>query len=106
MRVAIVTDDLTSATDGTVAFAEGGWSVHVARGQFHAERLPAADVVSVDVQSRVADRREAIARVDAAAMKLAQAPIIVKQFDSTLRGHVVAEIMAMQRASCRRRVVV
>jgi uncharacterized protein YgbK (DUF1537 family) len=61
MRVAIVTDDLTSATDGSVAFAEGGWSVHVARGLWSGWTPPATDILSVDVGSRVIHRHEAVA---------------------------------------------
>lgn len=32
MKIAIVTDDLTSATDGAAGFAERGWSAQVVRG--------------------------------------------------------------------------
>lgn len=38
MKIAIVTDDLTSATDGAAGFAERGWSARVVRGTSIADR--------------------------------------------------------------------
>jgi len=102
MQIAIVTDDLTSATDGSVALAEAGWAVRVNRGTVR----DTAAVVSVDMASRTSAREEAIRRATAVGGKLADVPIVVSQFDSTLRGHVAAETLALFRASGRRRVVV
>lgn len=102
MRIAIVTDDVTSATDGAVALAEAGWSVRVIRGT----ALEAADVVSVDAATRTGSRDNAIERVRAVGAALVDVPLIIKQFDSTLRGHVAAETLALLGATGRTRAVV
>lgn len=52
MKIAIVTDDLTSATDGAAGFAERGWSAQVVRGTSLGAGAHSADLVSVDVASR------------------------------------------------------
>lgn len=102
MQIVIVTDDLTSATDGAVALAEAGWTVQVTRGS-PAESSPA---VSIDLATRTLPQGEAVRRVKAVGPLLANAQVIVKQFDSTLRGHVVAETLALLSATGRTRAVV
>jgi D-threonate/D-erythronate kinase len=102
MQMAIVADDLTSATDGSVALAQVGWSVKVARGVTPI----GSEVLSVDLASRTCTREEAVRRVQVAGAALSRASVLVKQFDSTLRGHVAAETLALLRASGRTRVVV
>ena len=106
MRIAIVTDDLTSATDGAAGFAERGWSARVARGTPLGAGASSADLVSIDAASRTRARQEAISRVHAAAMAVGHAALVVKQFDSTLRGHVAAETLALLRATRRHRAIV
>jgi D-threonate/D-erythronate kinase len=106
MKIAIVTDDLTSATDGAVGFAEAGWTAKVTRGASVGTSLESADVLSIDVASRRSSLLEAVRRVTAAGAAVSHAPTLVKQFDSTLRGHVAAETLALLRASGRRQVIV
>lgn len=106
MNIAIVTDDLTSATDGLVAFAEAGWSVKVWRRMRVDIPHSSADVISIDMASRTCTPAEAIRRVTAAGSAVARAQMVVKQFDSTLRGHVVAETLGLWRAIGKRGVVV
>lgn len=106
MKIAIVTDDLTSATDGAAGFAERGWSAQVVRGTSLSASANSVDLVSVDLASRTRARQEAISRVHAAGTAIAHAALVVKQFDSTLRGHVAAETLALLRATNRHRVVV
>lgn len=106
MKIAIVTDDLTSATDGAVGFAQRGWSAQVVRGTSLNASANSVDVVSIDVASRTRARQEAISRVEAAGLAVAHAELVIKQFDSTLRGHVAAETLALLRATKRRRAVV
>ncbi|MBW4050039.1 MAG: four-carbon acid sugar kinase family protein [Proteobacteria bacterium] len=106
MKIAIVTDDLTSATDGAAGFAERAWSARVVRGTSLSASANTADLVSVDVASRTRTRQQAISRVDAAGMAVAHAALVIKQFDSTLRGHVAAETLALLRATKRRRAIV
>ncbi|MGH7105228.1 MAG: four-carbon acid sugar kinase family protein [Acetobacteraceae bacterium] len=106
MKIAIVTDDLTSATDGAVGFAERGWSAQVVRGTSLNASANSVDIVSIDVASRTRARQQAISRVEAAGIAVAHADLVIKQFDSTLRGHVAAETLALLRATKRRRAVV
>lgn len=106
MKLAIVTDDLTSATDGAAGFAERGWSAQVVRGTSVSASANSVDLVSLDVASRTRPRQEAMSRVHAAGTAIAHAALVVKQFDSTLRGHVAAETLALLRATKRHRVVV
>lgn len=106
MKIAIVTDDLTSATDGAAGFAERGWSARVVRGNPPGAGANSADLVSIDVASRTRARQEAISRVHAAGLAVGNAALVVKQFDSTLRGHVAAETLALLRATKRHRAVV
>ena len=104
MRLATIAEDLTSATDGTAAFGQRGWAVEVLlRWRLsNAE----ADVVSIDTDSRATSMGDAVNRVRDAAHLLRSAPVLVKQFDSTLRGHVVAECMAALREGDRSRLIV
>lgn len=106
MKIAIVTDDLTSATDGAAGFAERGWSTKVIRGASISAGSESIDLLSVDVASSSCAREEACRRVAAAGLAVTTAAVIVKQFDSTLRGHVAAETLALLRATKRHRVVV
>ena len=94
--------DVTSATDGAVALAEAGWAVQVVRGA-PAGSSPA---VSIDLATRTLTQDEAVRRVKAVGPALSSARVIVKQFDSTLRGHVVAETLALLSATGRTRAVV
>ena len=106
MKIAIVTDDLTSATDGAVGFAERGWSAQVIRGTRISTALESADLVSVDAASRSCPREGALRRVTAAGLAVAPAAMVLKQFDSTLRGYIAAETLALLRATRRERVIV
>lgn len=101
-----MTDDLTSATDGAVGFAEAGWSVMVSRGLPVRMPIEGADLMSIDVASRRSTREEAVRRVAAAGAAVAHLPMVVKQFDSTLRGHLAAETLALLRVTGRRRAIV
>jgi uncharacterized protein YgbK (DUF1537 family) len=107
--MAVLSDDLTSATDGIAGFAERGLCAHVVRaprGLRNRDALEHADVLAVDVSSRGMQSTDAVHHVGQAAVAVADAPILVKQFDSTLRGHVAAECLAMLRATKREQLVV
>jgi D-threonate/D-erythronate kinase len=91
----IVADDLTGAADACVAF--------VVRGLSGAVRFDAADatcdadVVAISTESRSCPEEFGIVRVREAAARCvrAYAPAVwFKKIDSTLRGHVGAEIVA------------
>ncbi|MFI8522624.1 four-carbon acid sugar kinase family protein [Streptomyces sp. NPDC085481] len=108
--VVVLADDLTSAADGAAPFRRSG---HRALVLFAPpEGLPAAapareaGVTAVDLGTRLADATEAADRTRCAAGTFARADLLVKTVDSTLRGHVAAEIRAALTGSGRRAAVV
>jgi uncharacterized protein YgbK (DUF1537 family) len=101
-RVAIVADDLTSAADGAAPFVARGLAALVARGQPSAT---ACDVLAVDCGSRSASRSLAVTRVADVTARLAGRHVLYKTVDSTLRGHVRAELEACFKAAGRKTLV-
>jgi D-threonate/D-erythronate kinase len=101
MKIGIVADDLTSATDGAVPFVGSG---HACDVWFDYRMAPSAigDVTSIDKDSRSRSRDEAAQRAHAATLKLAGADILYHTIDSTIRGHLEAELMAALKASGRK----
>jgi D-threonate/D-erythronate kinase len=111
MQVRIVTDDFTSSTDGAVAFAclHGGARVALGVAQAVADAgrhatLPGA--WSVDTDSRHCAADEAARRVALCARAWGNADVLIKQFDSTLRGPLAAECVAAWQASGRARLLI
>lgn len=102
MTVGLLADDLTSAADGAGPFVMRGLGAWVGRG-----RLPrqTSAVIAVDSGSRSAPEVEAAERVARLTAELASRDILYKTVDSTLRGHVRAELDAAFRASGRKRLV-
>ncbi|HEY1570592.1 MAG TPA: four-carbon acid sugar kinase family protein [Pseudonocardiaceae bacterium] len=86
----IVADDLTGAADTAVAFA----GARVALG------VPGSwsPVVAVDLDSRAAPVAEAVARTMAAVRASGPGRRLYRKVDSTLRGHVAAEVAATAAA--------
>ena len=103
IRVAIIADDLTSATDCAAPFLLRGYAPLIARG---ADGLEKRAVVSIDTNSRASTIPEAMRATATAVAALADRAILFKTIDSTLRGHVREEIAAAFRASGRSRLVV
>jgi D-threonate/D-erythronate kinase len=109
-RVAIVADDLTGALDAAAPFAARGADTRVVIDPARLPALLAAweddgpEVVAVTTESRHLDAEGAADRVAEAAASLARwRPVLwFKKLDSTLRGQVVAECLAMRRATGRR----
>ncbi len=98
-RVAIIADDLSSATDCGVAFSRRGMRTLVPLGSLgDLRRLPFdADVLSLDADSRALSPREAYEEIARAANALRGAGSVgevYKSIDSTLRGNLGAEIDA------------
>jgi len=97
-RLAIIADDLSSATDCGAQVVRSGLSVVVPLGGYS---LPAkahiADVISVDTDSRSLSPDRAYAKVKAASQQLAAEgwTHFYKSVDSTLRGNLGAEIEAV-----------
>jgi uncharacterized protein YgbK (DUF1537 family) len=113
-RVLIVADDLTGAMDSAGPFAALGvetWVVAVPpgkRGAGHSVSLDSARVVSVNTDSRHLSATQAAQRIDEIArqLDLDAFDIVVKKIDSTLRGNVVAETLALAAASGRRKALI
>jgi D-threonate/D-erythronate kinase len=103
MTIRIITDDFTSASDGIAAFADRGWACAVA---FAATEAQSAAVVSCDTDSRTLAAPQAVERVAHWAAAWKPAHLLIKQFDSTLRGPVAAEIHAAWHASGRGKLII
>jgi uncharacterized protein YgbK (DUF1537 family) len=102
LTIAILADDLSSAGDGAVPFVERGLSASIGR-----QTLPLRNcaVVAVDSGSRSSTSAQAMNRVARLTSQLAGRSVIYKTVDSTLRGHVTAELEACFLASGRRSLV-
>ncbi|MCQ4206205.1 four-carbon acid sugar kinase family protein [Streptomyces longispororuber] len=100
MRVSILADDLTSAGDGAAPFGP-------ARVLLAAPAAPQPDgVLAVDLDTRTGGPERAAARTADAARLLGGSGLLLKTVDSTLRGHLAAEIRAAWQGSGRRTAVV
>ncbi len=98
-RVLIVADDLTGALDSAGAFAGHGIPTKVVAQTLASdpESVRSAQVVAVNTASRHLPADDAAAQVQWAARHFAgqQFDYIYKKVDSTLRGNVVAETVAL-----------
>ncbi|GAA1530901.1 four-carbon acid sugar kinase family protein [Actinomadura kijaniata] len=101
--IAVLADDLTSAGDGAAPFRRAG---HRARILLSGSAGTPGGVTAVDLGSRLLDEADAAARAGEAARLFAGSGLLVKTVDSTLRGHVAAEVHAAWKGSGRRAVVV
>src|SRR3954464_9583720 len=90
-NIAVLADDLTSAADGAAPFVARGLSARLGRGELPRQ---AAAVVAVDSASRSATSAQASERVARLTDQLAGCAVLYKTVDSTLRGHVTAELEA------------
>jgi uncharacterized protein YgbK (DUF1537 family) len=109
-RLIIVADDLTGAMDVAGPLAARGmctWAVASVGGCTLAT-LPAAEVVSINADSRHLSEERAALRVRSVVRDLIDpdCEILIKKIDSTLRGNVVVETLAMLEASGRSAAVV
>lgn len=116
--IAVLADDLTSAGDGAAPFRRAGHQAKVLLpvgegddragvGNVFEAGAPASEgVVAIDLGSRLLDEPAAVIRTERAARALATAELLLKTVDSTLRGHVAAEIRAARAGSGRRAVLV
>jgi len=102
-QIGIVADDLTSAADGASAFLARGYAPRIYRGEYGGEAVP---LVSIDTGSRMLEEAEAAFVTGHAQEALAERDLLYKTIDSTLRGHIRAEIASAFQASGRPRMVV
>jgi uncharacterized protein YgbK (DUF1537 family) len=108
-RVLIVADDLTGAMDSAGPFAAAGVETWVAASPMQCDpsALHSARVVSVNADSRHLPADRAADRVREIAARLGTGyDVVFKKVDSTLRGNVVAETLALMQATGRRRAIV
>src|SRR5215211_4100767 len=97
-RLAIIADDLSSATDCGAQVVRSGLSVVVPLGNYSLpEQARAAQVISVDTDSRSLSANHAHAKVKLASQQLVTEgwTHFYKSVDSTLRGNLGAEVEAM-----------
>lgn len=100
-RLAIIADDLSSATDCGAQMVRSGLSVVVPLGSYSLPlQASGTQVISVDTDSRSLPAEQAYAKVREAAEQLAAAgwTHFYKSVDSTLRGNLGAEIEAVMGA--------
>ena len=97
--VTVIADDLTGAADCGIAFALAGLPTFVSIG--NAPAPDSAQIVSVDVDTRRLDEPEAARRVGEATRDAYRrgSRTLYKKIDSTLRGHVAAELRATVEAA-------
>lgn len=103
MRIRIITDDFTSALDGTACFAERGWETTVL---IHPAVAATFDVVSLDTDSREYAPTLEHDAVANAAHAWRDADVLTVQFDSTLRGRVARDCVTALAACGRRKLVI
>ncbi len=103
MRIRIITDDFTSALDGTACFAERGWNTAVL---MQPDVTASAAVVSLDTDTREKPDAPEGDLVATAASMWREADLLVIQFDSTLRGRVARDCLTARAASARRKLLV
>jgi len=99
-KIGLIADDFTGAMDSGAQFSYSRLGVH-----FRFAGLPGGDVEIIDTASREIPEPESVARVQAACSSLAGRNLF-KKIDSTLRGHVGAEILAVLSASPYRKAVI
>ena len=110
VEIAIVADDLTGALDVAGPFAARGQHTIVAVDEQACTpaTFSGARVVSINATSRhlPADRAAMLVRDVVRRLCPRDATILIKKIDSTLRGNVVPETLAMLEASGRRNAIV
>jgi uncharacterized protein YgbK (DUF1537 family) len=105
VQIAIIADDLTSATDGGIQFTRVGFRSVVTLDCLNVSQLAGWPVVCADADSRAKTSVAAAASIATCVRALRGRDLVYKTVDSTLRGHVAAELQAAQRESGRSRTV-
>jgi uncharacterized protein YgbK (DUF1537 family) len=103
MRIRIITDDFTSALDGTASFAARGWETAVL---IRPDSTHPAAVASLDTNSRESPLPLDHDVIANAATSWRDADVLAVQFDSTLRGRVARDCLAALGASGRRKLLI
>ncbi|MDR1970797.1 MAG: four-carbon acid sugar kinase family protein [Treponema sp.] len=96
----ILADDLTGALDTGVQFSKGGISTLVSSvppvgGAFRIEEGPPPEVLVINTDTRHCSPERAGALITEVLEKYPAVPFVYKKTDSTLRGHIGAELEAL-----------
>lgn len=107
LKIAIIADDLTGAMDAAAPFAKRGAQTRVlfCDNPTSQQLLSAPEVVARTTDSRHLDPVRAIQRVHQALSDL-EDRLPFKKIDSTLRGNIVAETLAVLEATGRRHLLI
>ena len=103
-KIGVLADDLTSAGDGAGPFRALGISASIFLGTVEGDLR--AGVSAVDVNTRSRDAGTAVSETVRCIRRIKDADVLFKTVDSTLRGHVVAEIEAALAESGRTTAVI
>lgn len=103
-KIGVVADDLTSAGDGAGPFRALGIPASIFLGAMVGD-LPDG-VSAVDVNSRSQDVDASVFETVRCMQRIKDADVLFKTIDSTLRGHVVAEVEAALAESGRSTAVI
>ncbi|MGO4587751.1 four-carbon acid sugar kinase family protein [Paenarthrobacter sp. 2TAF44] len=103
-KIGVLADDLTSAGDGAGPFRALGISASIFLGTVEGDLR--AGVSAVDVNTRSQDAGTAVFETVRCIRRIKDADVLFKTVDSTLRGHVVAEIEAALAESGRTTAVI
>lgn len=97
-RMLILADDLSGAADCGIACTKAGLNTIVGLGDLSKDMV--AEVISIDADTRRLSVTEACARMDHLVRTYASDPatLLFKKIDSTLRGHLGAELAAVIQA--------
>jgi len=101
-RIGVIADDLTGAMDSGLQFGKRGIETLV---PISWERLPEADVIVVDTETREASASVAYGRLRRVASHF-QAEHVYKKVDSTMRGNVGFELRALSEVLQPRGIVI
>ncbi len=94
-RIVIIADDLSGAADSAILCAQDGLETLVLFGEAAADAHGTAAVIAIDADTRGSDRDRAAAISLALTRRFAgEGRLLFRKVDSTLRGHVGAEIAA------------
>lgn len=103
-KIAVLADDLTSAGDGAGPFRALGIPANIFLGAIEGD-LPVG-VSAVDANTRSQDVGAAVSETVRCIQQIKHADVLFKTIDSTIRGHVVAEVEAALAASGRSTAVI
>ncbi|MEM3072527.1 MAG: four-carbon acid sugar kinase family protein [Candidatus Bathyarchaeia archaeon] len=97
LKVGIVADDLTGASDSAAQFARKGLSTVVSPLQGLSPKLNKHDIVAVSTETRMKNAKQAYESVVEAASRLTSMGFnrLYKKVDSTLRGNFAVELDAI-----------